>query len=129
MKRLVAISAIALLALAAVMAMPRYYCAIGWQFATASFASPPSPSEDPFLEATDWSARLVVAANEQIGVTVTYDPAYVKLSSPGGDPPRERGVCTDVVIRTLRDAHGIDLQQLVNRDMKRRFRPIRTIGV
>lgn len=121
MKRLAAISAIAALVLLAAVAMPRYYWAIGWQFATASLASPPSPAAEPFLEATDWAARLVTAANEQIGVTVTYDPAYVKLNFPGGDPPRERGVCTDVVIRALRDAHGIDLQQLVNRDMKRAF--------
>ena len=66
-------------------------------------------------------SRLTEAARDQIGVTVTYDPAYVALEFPGGDLPRDRGVCTDVVIRALRDAWGIDLQLAVNRDMKADF--------
>ena len=66
-------------------------------------------------------SRLTDAARDQVGVTVTYDPAYVKLAFPGGDVPRDRGVCTDVVIRALRDAWGIDLQLAVNRDMKADF--------
>ncbi len=40
--------------------------------------------------------KLMAAARAQIGVTVSYDPAYTSLSYPGGDVPRERGVCTDV---------------------------------
>ncbi|KAF0137672.1 MAG: hypothetical protein FD152_306 [Xanthobacteraceae bacterium] len=43
-------------------------------------------------------SRLTAAAREQVGVTLTYDPAYVQLDFPGGDLPRDRGVCTDVVI-------------------------------
>jgi uncharacterized protein len=66
-------------------------------------------------------SRLTAAARDQVGVTVTYDPAYVALAFPGGDIPRDRGVCTDVVIRALRDAWGIDLQLAVNRDMKAAF--------
>jgi uncharacterized protein len=66
-------------------------------------------------------SRLTEAARDQIGVTVTYDPAYSALAFPGGDLPRERGVCTDVVIRALRDGWGIDLQLAVNRDMKAAF--------
>ncbi|MGK9167287.1 DUF1287 domain-containing protein [Inquilinus limosus] len=69
----------------------------------------------------DWPQRLVAAAESQIGVTVTYDPAYVGLAYPGGDVPRDRGVCTDVVIRAYRDAFGIDLQRLVHEDMKANF--------
>lgn len=60
---------------------------------------------------------LVAAAREQIGVTLHYDPAYVKLAYPLGDVPIERGVCTDVVVRALRRV-GYDLQELVHRDMK-----------
>ncbi len=67
-------------------------------------------------------SRLTDAAREQVGVTVTYDPAYVGLEFPGGDLPRDRGVCTDVVIRALRDGWGIDLQLAVNRDMSADFR-------
>ena len=66
-------------------------------------------------------SRLTEAARDQVGVTVTYDPAYVSLDFPGGDLPRDRGVCTDVVIRALRDGWGIDLQLAVNRDMKADF--------
>ena len=72
-------------------------------------------------EAPDWPRRLVAAAEAQIGVTVTYDPAYARLAYPGGDVPRDRGVCTDVVIRAYRDAFGIDLQRLVHEDMKANF--------
>lgn len=64
---------------------------------------------------------IVAAARKQIGVTVSYDPAYRKLGYPGGDVSRESGVCTDVIIRALRDARKIDLQKLVHEDMKRSF--------
>ena len=67
------------------------------------------------------AARLIEAARKQIGVTLHYDPAYSGLAFPNGDVPRSRGVCTDVVIRAYRDAFGIDLQSLVNADMKANF--------
>ncbi len=60
---------------------------------------------------------LVKSAREQIGVTVLYDPAYVKLDFPMGDIPMDRGVCTDVIVRAYR-RQGKDLQALVNADMK-----------
>ncbi len=69
----------------------------------------------------DWPARLVAAARAQIGRTVLYDPAYVRLAYPGGDAPADRGVCTDVVIRAYRAAFGLDLQKLVHEDMTRAF--------
>jgi uncharacterized protein len=65
--------------------------------------------------------RLIQAAETQIGVTTRYDAAYVRLAFPGGDVPRERGVCTDVVVRAYRDAFGVDLQALVNADMRKNF--------
>jgi uncharacterized protein len=64
---------------------------------------------------------LIAAARRQLGVTLAYDPAYTRLSYPGGDVPRQRGVCTDVVIRAYRDAFGIDLQQTVHQDMAAAF--------
>lgn len=64
---------------------------------------------------------LADSGRKQIGVTIMYDPAYVVLPFPGGDVPKDRGVCTDVVIRALRDAYEIDLQKLVNEDMRRNF--------
>ncbi|MFY0635863.1 MAG: DUF1287 domain-containing protein [Vannielia sp.] len=71
--------------------------------------------------AADPGTDLAAAAQAQVGVTTIYDPAYVGLAFPGGDLPRERGVCTDVVIRALRDAWGLDLQAAVNADMKAAF--------
>jgi uncharacterized protein YijF (DUF1287 family) len=64
---------------------------------------------------------IVAAARKQIGVTVSYDPAYRKIGYPGGDVPRTSGVCTDVIIRALRDARKVDLQKLVHEDMKGSF--------
>jgi uncharacterized protein YijF (DUF1287 family) len=75
---------------------------------------------DPALAGSEPS-RLATAARDQVGVTVTYDPSYTSLEFPGGDLPRDRGVCTDVVIRALRDGWGIDLQLAVNRDMTADF--------
>lgn len=65
--------------------------------------------------------KLVRAARGQVGVTVVYDPAYVALKFPDGDVPEDRGVCTDVVIRALRRALDLDLQRLVNEDMRANF--------
>jgi uncharacterized protein YijF (DUF1287 family) len=69
----------------------------------------------------DFTKSLIKAAREQIGVTVTYDPAYVSIPFPGGDVPMDRGECTDVLVRAYR-ALGVDLQLLVNRDMHRAFK-------
>ncbi len=76
----------------------------------------------PLVEAEQqWTRKLVRAARKQIGMTTGYDPAYVSLDYPGGDVPRESGVCTDVVIRAYRDAFDVDLQQLVHEDMMAAF--------
>lgn len=66
-------------------------------------------------------SALVAAARAQVGVTLRYDPAYVRLAFPGGDVDRATGVCTDVVVRAYRDAFGLDLQALVNADMRSAF--------
>lgn len=63
------------------------------------------------------SQPLVDVARKQIGVTTLYDGSYQRLHYPNGDVSRERGVCTDVVIRALREL-GLDLQQQVHEDMR-----------
>lgn len=86
----------------------RYVLGIGlWWFCLAGWA------------AVD-GGRLVEAARTQVGVTLGYDPAYRRITYPGGDVPLATGVCTDVVIRALR-AQGLDLQQRVHEDMRRHF--------
>lgn len=64
--------------------------------------------------------ELAVAARQQIGVNISYDPAYVSIKYPRGDIPKQKGVCTDVAIRALR-LRGFDLQKLVHEDMKKNF--------
>jgi len=77
----------------------------------------------PFVEKTieKPAPPLVASAREQIGETVIYDPKYVGITYPNGDVPRARGVCTDVVIRALRDSRKIDLQKEVHEDMQYAF--------
>ena len=66
------------------------------------------------------SPQIVQSARNQIGKTLRYDPAYTKLKYPMGDVPISKGVCTDVIIRALRD-QNIDLQALVHQDMSQNF--------
>ena len=73
----------------------------------------------PSLVAAD--PNLIAAARGQVGVTVIYDPSYQSLAFPGGDVATDRGVCTDVLVRALRGAWGVDLQLATNRDMKAAF--------
>ncbi|MBK1831148.1 DUF1287 domain-containing protein [Verrucomicrobiaceae bacterium R5-34] len=88
-----------------------------------------SPTDELIVEETvAWLAKadgfghlLASAALERTNEKITYDPAYYKISYPNGDVPEDRGVCTDVVIRSYR-ALGIDLQQLVHEDMEKNFR-------
>jgi uncharacterized protein YijF (DUF1287 family) len=51
---------------------------------------------------------------------VKYDPTYFKISYPNGDVPKDKGVCTDVIIRTYRKI-GVDLQREVHEDMVNNF--------
>jgi uncharacterized protein YijF (DUF1287 family) len=84
---------------------------------SAESAAAPAPG----LRATPRAARLIAFARRQVGVTLRYDPGYSRIAFPNGDVPRDRGVCTDVVIRAYRDAFGLDLQALVNADMRAAF--------
>ena len=68
----------------------------------------------------DFSSKLVAAALERTQEQVTYDPTYFSISYPNGDIPKDKGVCTDVIIRSYR-AVGIDLQKEVHEDMKENF--------
>ncbi|KGO89315.1 DUF1287 domain-containing protein [Flavobacterium suncheonense] len=71
-------------------------------------------SEKDFYEKLSDAALLLTKDQ------VTYDPAYVKILYPNGDVPKNKGVCTDVVIRAYRKL-GIDLQKEVHEDMKDNF--------
>jgi hypothetical protein len=87
-----------------------------WRFFTALILVPSLA----FAQASPPLTRLLQSAYEQVGKTVSYDPSYQAIAFPAGDVPFERGVCTDVIIRAYRGI-GIDLQVLVNRDMRKEF--------
>ena len=46
-----------------------------------------------------------------------YQGGYKGMAYPGGDVPRTEGVCTDVIVRAVRNA-GIDLQKELREDIK-----------
>ena len=62
--------------------------------------------------------KFIDAAVAQVGVTTGYDPSYIRLDYPGGDVPKETGVCSDVIVRSFR-AVGVDLQKEIHEDMTR----------
>lgn len=70
--------------------------------------------------ATTFEEKLSNAAISIIDPSIDYDPAYISIKYPNGDVPKNKGVCTDVVIRAYRKL-GIDLQKEVHEDMKANF--------
>ena len=68
----------------------------------------------------NFSDKLSYAALELTKQNVVYDPSYFSIDYPNGDIPRDKGVCTDVVIRAYRKL-GIDLQKEVHEDMRANF--------
>lgn len=61
---------------------------------------------------------LLIGAKKTVVNAASYGAGYMRLDFPMGDVPRDKGVCTDVVIRAVRNA-GVDLQAELNRDIKR----------
>ncbi|MFY7730749.1 MAG: DUF1287 domain-containing protein [Flavobacterium sp.] len=68
----------------------------------------------------DFYSKLSTAALSIVNPNVRYDADYTKIAYPNGDVARDRGVCTDVVIRSYRKL-GIDLQKEVHEDMAANF--------
>jgi uncharacterized protein len=67
-----------------------------------------------------FSDKLSDAALQLTLQHVNYDPGYFTIAYPNGDVPKDKGVCTDVIIRAYRKL-GIDLQKEVHEDMKANF--------
>jgi len=64
--------------------------------------------------------KLSDAAIAIIDPNLIYDPSYFGIKYPNGDIPKNKGVCTDVIIRAYRKL-GVDLQKEVHEDMKSHF--------
>jgi len=75
---------------------------------------------DSKKKSTKFTSKLVRAAIERTEFNIVYDGSYVSIKYPNGDVPANRGVCTDVIIRSYRRL-GIDLQVLVHEDMLKNF--------
>ena len=70
--------------------------------------------------AKNFAEKLSNAAISIIDPSIDYDPAYFSIEYPNGDVPKNKGVCTDVIIRSYRKL-GIDLQKEVHEDMIENF--------
>lgn len=79
-----------------------------------------SPADAQNANILSLRSKFLAAAIEQTQHKVIYDGSYRRMAYPGGDVPKDRGVCTDVIIRAYRGI-GIDLQQRVHEDMKSAF--------
>jgi uncharacterized protein YijF (DUF1287 family) len=77
-------------------------------------AAPGDRDRDGIPDALD----IQIGARKTVLNADAYTGGYYQLPYPMGDVPRSIGVCTDVVIRALRNA-GIDLQAEVHRDIAR----------
>ncbi|MGV3614832.1 MAG: DUF1287 domain-containing protein [Fimbriimonas sp.] len=87
----------------------------------ASSGLAPAPAIVPSGPPTTTAEKIAAHAVEQSGWGTRYDASYKRLAYPNGDVPRERGACTDVVVRALRHV-GYDLQKLVHEDARRNRR-------
>lgn len=68
----------------------------------------------------DFYAKLSDSALTIVNPGVEYDSRYTQIPYPNGDVAKDKGVCTDVVIRAYRGL-GIDLQKEVHEDMAANF--------
>lgn len=68
------------------------------------------------------SHPLVKAARLQLKNPAKYSGKYYAIEYPDGDIPADRGACTDVVVRALRE-FDLDLQELIQIDADEAFYP------
>ena len=75
--------------------------------------SAPTPVREPIAPAL--ATRLVAGARLSVQRAPRYDPTYVEIAYPGGDPPLDQGGAVDLVVRAFRNG-GIDLQRTLQED-------------
>ena len=64
---------------------------------------------------------ILIGAKKEVLNAESYTEAaedYISMKYPGGDVPRHIGVCTDVIVRAVRNA-GLDLQKELHEDIRR----------
>jgi len=80
--------------------------------------STPTHAEDTDGDGIVDRLDILLGAKKLLFNGARYIERYVSLPYPNGDVPRSEGVCSDTVIRALRNA-GIDLQKEVHEDILR----------
>ena len=71
---------------------------------------------------SDYDIKKVIShAVWQTTQDVTYDGRYIQINYPNGDVPDSIGVCTDVIIRSLRSS-GVDLQKIVHESVSKNLK-------
>jgi hypothetical protein len=81
-------------------------------------ASVPTRAEDHDGDGIVDPLDVLIGAKKLLFNHAHYIERYVSIQYPGGDVPRSEGVCSDTVIRALRNA-GIDLQKEIHEDILR----------
>jgi hypothetical protein len=64
---------------------------------------------------------ILIGAKKEVLNAEAYTPAaedYISMKYPGGDVPRNIGVCTDVIVRAVRNS-GLDLQKELHEDIRK----------
>ena len=61
---------------------------------------------------------VLLGAKKTVLNAAAYTGGYLRIAYPMGDVPRTLGVCTDVIVRALRNA-GVDLQRDLQEDIRR----------
>jgi uncharacterized protein YijF (DUF1287 family) len=61
---------------------------------------------------------VLLGAKKTVLNADAYTGGYLRIPYPMGDVPRTLGVCTDVIVRALRNA-GVDLQRDLQEDLRR----------
>ncbi|WP_394759012.1 DUF1287 domain-containing protein [Flavobacterium sp.] len=95
-----------------------YLILFSLSFFTCSYNSKENTSRKTSIKTFD--EQLSDAAISIIDKNIDYDPSYFAIKYPNGDIPKNKGVCTDVVIRSYRKLN-IDLQKEVHIDLKTNF--------
>ncbi len=61
---------------------------------------------------------VLIGAKKTVLNAADYTEGYVAIAYPNGDVPRAMGVCTDVIVRAVRNA-GLDLQKALHDDLRK----------
>ena len=103
-------------------ALAALICAAGCSAHAPAYLSATDPGDQPPAV-----RKILASAREQIKTTRGYTQDYLVIAYPGGDVPAATGACTDVIIRSFRNA-GVDLQREVHRIWRQISLPILRSG-